>query len=191
MRTGRILPDLVSESVSVFPLPNYEERHNVSYLDFLTMKRFNTEVNIEPCLTPVNYKDTIICYKDSTRKRYKSQTHYEPRPKPKKFSDTLIIYPKAPVKTFVTMIDYHIDECRKWFKTTVEFKARTYTTSKILNEDVDNLEQNEVNAIINDSNNNISGPGASQIFLPRWNKDSDRNQNVRVPITGELIMNGY
>ena len=191
MRTGRILPDLVSESVSVFPLPSYEERHNVSYIDLLTMKRFNNEVNISPCLTPVNYKDTVICYKDSTRKRFKSQTHYEPRPKPRKFSDTVIVYPKRPVKSFVTMIDYHIDECRKWFKTTMEFKARTYTTSKVVQEDIDNVEENDVSDIDNDSNNNVPGPGASQIFLPRWEKEIDSNQNVRVPVTGELIMNGY
>lgn len=190
MRTGRIFPDQVSESVSVFPLPNYEERHNVSYLDLLTMKRFNNGVNISPCLTPVNYQDTIICYKNSTKKRFKSQTHYEPRPKPKKFSDTLIIYPKTPVKTFVTILEYHIDECRKWFKTTMEFKARTYTTSKVVDNGMDNIEEQEMTNANNDSNNNVSGPGASQILLPRWNKDIGE-QDLHIPVTGELIMNGF
>lgn len=196
MRTGRILPDQVSETVSVFPLPNYEERYNVSYVDLLTMKRYNNGVRIAPCLTPVNHRETIICYKDSTRKRYKSHTDYVPRPKPKSFSDTMIVYPKAPVKTFVTMLEYHIDECRKWFKTTVEFKARTYTTNKIVNNDqneTEELEDAEIDenfSAINDTNNNITGPGASQVFIPRWNKDVNTT-DIHIPATGELIMNGF
>ena len=196
MRTGRILPDQVSESVSVFPLPNYEERYNVSYIDLLTMKRFNNGVKMAPCLTPVKHRETIICYKDSTRKRFKSHTEYVPRPKPKSFSDTMIVYPKEPVKTFVTMLEYHIDECRKWFKTTVEFKARTYTTNKIVGNEpneTEDLTGNEVDkngVTVNDSNNNPTGPGASQVFLPRWNRDVN-DIDIHIPVTGQLIINGF
>lgn len=189
MRTSRLLPDQVSESVSVFPLPNYEERHNVSYVDLLTMKRYNNAVRIEPCLTPVHHSETIICYKDSTRKRYKNHTYYEPRPKPKTFSDTMIIYPKTPVKTFVTILEYHIDECRKWFKTTMEFKARTYTTHKIVDKDRNSSEEENV-GVVNDSNNNVTGPGASQVFLPRWNKEV-KSADIHIPVNSELIMNGF
>ena len=196
MRTGRILPDKVSESVSVFPLPNYEERYNVSYIDLLTMKRFNNGVKMAPFLTPVKHRETIICYKDSTRKRFKSHTDYVPRPKPKSFLDTMIVYPKEPVKTFVTMLEYHIDECRKWFKTTVEFKARTYTTTKIVGnepnqtEDLTDNEADENSVTANDSNNNPTGPGASQVFLPRWNRDV-YDIDIHIPVTGELIINGF
>lgn len=100
-----------------------------------------------------------------------------------------MIYPKTPVKSFVTILDYHIDECRKWFKTTMEFKARTYTTCKIRGIERNGIEQEERNNAVNDSNNNVPGPGASQILLPRWNKEND--QDIHIPVTGELIMNGF
>lgn len=195
MRSERVLvPDAVTETVSLSPLSNYEERSAISYVDFVAMKRFNEEVTLKPCLTPVAYCDTVICFIDSKRKRYKSQTLYEPKVKPRRFSDTLIIFPKRPQKSFVTCLNYHIDECRKWFKTTVEFKARTYTTKKIISrDDVD--EENSPRSSdseLNEKLSNSDGPGASQIFLPRWNKDTyDENENIPHLVNGEIVLNGY
>lgn len=189
-----IVPDQVSETVSVCPLTNYEEKRSISYVDFVTMKRYNEEVKMAPCLTPVAYRDTVICFTDSNKKRFKSQTLYEPKVKPRKFSDTLIIFPKRPQRSFVTCLDYHIDECRRWFKTTVEFKARTYTTTKIINEsDVEDISESDSSDDDIEKKMFISdGPGASQIFLPRWNKDSyDENKNIPHLVNGELYLNGF
>lgn len=195
MRSERlIVPDQVSETVSVCPLTNYEEKRSISYVDFVTMKRYNEEVKMAPCLTPVAYRDTVICFTDSNKKRFKSQTLYEPKVKPRKFSDTLIIFPKRPQRSFVTCLDYHIDECRRWFKTTVEFKARTYTTTKIITEsDVEDTSESDSSDDDIDKNVFISdGPGASQIFLPRWNKDSyDENKNIPHLVNGELYLKGF
>lgn len=196
MRSERlIVPDQVTESVSLCPLTNYEERRSASYVDFVTMKRYNEEVRMAPCLTPVAYRDTVVCFPDSHKKRFKSQTLYEPKVKPRKFRDTMFIFPKRPQKSYVTCLDYHIDECRRWFKTTLEFKARTYTTSKIPNEkegaDTSDSETSEDE----DRKENIyvkDGPGASQVFLPRWNKERfDENKNVSRMMNGDLLLNGF
>lgn len=190
-----IIPDQVAETVSVCPVTNYEERRSISYVDFVTMMRYNEEVKMAPCLTPVAYRDTVICFSDSNKKRFKSQTLYEPKVKPRKFSDTLVIFPKRPQKTFVTCLDYHIDECRRWFKTTVEFKARTYTTRRIITDSEEEDISESDNSDDDDENKNFfitDGPGASQIFLPRWNKDSyDENKNIPQLVTGELLLNGF
>lgn len=194
MRSERlIVPDQVSETVSLCPLPNYEERRSASYVDFVTMKRYNEGVRMVPCLTPVAYRDTIVCLPESQRKRYKSQTLYQPKVKPRRFSDTLIIFPKRPEKSYVTCLDYHIDECRRWFKTTLEFKARTYTTSKIINEkDVDTSDDDASEDESKEDLYITDGPGASQIFIPRWNKDRyDENKNVPRIVNGELLLNGF
>ncbi|KAK6184537.1 hypothetical protein SNE40_006990 [Patella caerulea] len=172
-----MVPIQISESVAVVQLPNYEERTVSSSIDISSMRRFNDKVNLGPVLAPVHFADTMICYKDSTRKRYVSKTFYEPRVKPRQFSDTIFIYPKRPEKSYVSFLDYHIDECRKWFKTCVEFKAKTYTTTKL--DILSNKRQDVlVNGLTVDHNaNNVKpGPGASHIFLPRFlPKEDDDN----------------
>lgn len=187
-----MIVDHISETVTVVRLPNFEERYDVSALQYSNMKRYNDKVKFEPCLHPVNFKDTIICYKDSTRKRFVSKTYYEPRVKPKKFAETLMIFPKVPEKTFSTCLDYHIDECRKWFKTSMEFKARSFTTKRILKEDsqtVSKLSDINDNDVINFVDN---GPGASQIFMPRFNKDiyEDEIELDDIPYHPHGIVNG-
>lgn len=202
MRSTKLLtPEQVVEEIGVIPLCNVEERYDVSRVTFKTMRRFNEEVNFSPCLTPVSFRDTVICFKDSTRKRFKSQTHYEPRVKPRKFSDTLIVFPKRPVRSYVTCVDYHIDECRRWFKTTMEFKALTYTTNKIISKDVNanndssitevdvSKEDGSYDTCAHKQQQLPSGPGASQIYLPRWEK---AYEDVETGLTnGERRYNGY
>jgi len=192
-RTKLLVPDQVTETVGVTPVPRYEERCNVSYVDFMAVKRFAEQVNLAHSLTPVNFSDTVVCYKDSTRKRFKSQTFYEPKVKPRKFKDTLVVFPKHPRKSFVTCVDYHIDECRKWFKTTMEFKARTYTTSKIvMRSDDTETEVNDSTEAVKDVHSLPEGPGASQVFLPRWNKEGGNKYN-HAPhlVNGEVLLNGF
>ncbi|KAL4223058.1 hypothetical protein ACF0H5_016534 [Mactra antiquata] len=187
-----LVPSHVTETVSVSSVPNYEERYGKTCVDFITMKRFNEQVNLKPCLTPVTYRDTVICFQDSNKRRFKSQTLYEPKIKPKKFSDTLIVFPKRPQKSYVTCLDYHIDECRRWFKTTMEFQAKVYTTRKIIKDDPDKarLEDSDCD---NKALNESDGHGASQIFLPRWNKDKpfDENKNIPNIVNGDILVNGF
>lgn len=196
MREWRALePDQVSETVSVSTVPRYEERKSISYVNFIAMRRFNEGVNLEPCLTPVAYRDTVICYINSSKKRYKSQTLYEPKVKPRKFSDTLIVFPKRPLKSYVTCLDYHIDECRRWFKTTMEFKAKTYTTCKIIKdsdgESVDSRSDTDSEADSMEAFPDPDGPGVSQVFIPRWNKDGLENGQIPHLVNGEVILNGF
>lgn len=185
-----MIVDHISETVTVVRLPNFEERFDVSALQYIDMKRYNDKVKFEPCMHPVHHKDTIICYKDSTRKRFVSKTYYEPRVKPKKFAETLMIFPKVPEKTFSTCLDYHIDECRKWFKTSMEFKARSFTTKRILKEDsqtVSKLSDINDNDVIKFVDN---GPGASQIFMPRFNKDIYEDESDDIPYHPHNMVNG-
>lgn len=195
------MPESVSETVSVSSQACYAERSDISYVDFVTMKRFNEEVKFAPCLTPVAYQDAVICYKNPSKKRFKSQVIYEHRIKPRTFSDTLTVFPKRPVKRFVTLVDYHIDECRRWFKTTMEFKARTYTTRKIFRDsdgDTDDLEidtdSDSDGDMVAKSTQSNSGPSASQIYLPRWEKQRElelESNNVHHFMNGDIIINGY
>ncbi|KAK3591491.1 hypothetical protein CHS0354_031599 [Potamilus streckersoni] len=194
-----MLPVKVYETVALLPVPNYEEKYSVSFLDFSSMKRFNDKVIFEPCLVPVKYRDTIVCYKDSTRKRYVSHTLYEPKVKPKHFLDTIVILPKRPIKTFLSCVDYHVDECRKWFKTSLEFRAKTYTTHKIQEKD-----ETELNGVVwtdgltnSDSDESClhknieNGPGASQVFLPRFNKGRNISDPVPTIHLNGMIHNGF
>lgn len=173
-------PDIVSETVTVVPLPNFVEKYDISVLDFMAVKRFQDKIKCDPCLKPVHFRDTIYCFqKRGTKKRYVSQTYFEPRVKPKSFSETIVIYPKRPEKTFVSCIDYHIDECRKWFRTTMEFTAKTITTRKIKsNYDLSKQLNGDINHNIN-FNPNSDGPGASQILLPRFGLgNEERNKGI-------------
>ena len=194
-RTKLLIPDKVEESVTVTPLPSYEEQSSVSYVDFIEMKRFAEQVGLTPCLTPVAFRDTIVCFENSPQKRYKSETHYVPKVRPKKYADTLIIFPKRPQKSFVTLLDYHIDECRRWFKTTMEFKARTYTTQKIIPNKVDPDKETTENGVDDGFKVRVNdGPGASQIFLPRWNKDRVDMEEMKIGqhlMNGEVLVNGF
>lgn len=188
----QLVPDQVSETIAVSPLPRYVDRSDIACVNFVAMKRYNEEVRFRPCLTPVAYRDTVICYINSSKKRFKSQTLYEPRVKPRTFSDTLIVFPKRPVKSFVTCLDYHIDECRRWFKTTMDFKARTFTTKKIIREDENANELNDSDLEGSEVNDRPPSPGASQIFLPRWNKDRPVEDNNTPPlVNGEIVFNGF
>lgn len=188
-------PDQVTETVSVSSVPRYEERRDISYVDFVAMRRYNEQVNLEPCLTPVAYRDTVYCYLNSTKKRFKSTTLYEPKVRPRKFSDTLIVFPKRPLKSYVTCLDYHIDECRKWFKTTMEFKARTYTTKKTIRdgdgESIDSKSDTDSELDNMAEFPQSDGPGVSQVFLPRWNKDGLENGHIPHLVNGEVILNGF
>ncbi|XP_041349954.1 refilin-A-like [Gigantopelta aegis] len=186
---SKMIPEQITESVAVAQLPNYQEKYVASVVDFISMRRFSEGVSFEPVMAPVLYADTFICYKDSTRKRYVSTTFYEPRVKPRKFSDTAIVFPKRPEKTFVSFLNYHIDECRRWFKTCLEFKARTYTTSRTdVGDDV--ADKSQTNGLTDDDE-----AGVSQVFLPRFNTDDrfiaglHKHPNCDINMNGPL-MNG-
>ena len=185
-------PDNVTETVSVTNVPNYEERRSVSYINFVSMRRFNEQVNLEPILTPVGYRDTVYCYINSSKRRFKSTTLYQPKVRPRKFSDTLIVFPKRPLKSYVTCLDYHIDECRRWFKTEMEFKAKTYTTSKIIkNSDGESVDRRNGTDSEYDELGSPDGYGVSQVFIPRWNKDGQEIGQIPHLVNGELILNGF
>jgi hypothetical protein len=186
-----MIPESVSESVTNVPVPNYREDSDISVLLFRAMKRFHEEVDFKPVLKPVHHKDTIVCFKDCTKKRFVSKTYYEPRVKPKVFSESMVIYPKRPERTFVTLLDYHIDECRKWFKTTLEFKARTYTSSKIMKDsgygsDLDSSSEEEEM----EEKQIDTGPGASQVYIPRFEKQQVQCEDFKA-IEEQILVNGF
>lgn len=181
----RLIPDSVSESVTVVPLPNYVEKYDISALDFMAVKRYQEKVNCDPYLKPVKFSDTIYCFQNrNTNKRFVSKTYFEPRVKPRKFSETIVVFPKHPEKTYVACLDFHIDECRKWFRTSMEFTAKTITTRKIKSEY--NVPEKQTNGDINhniDFNAFGNEPGASQILLPRFGQGLESNDK-------EIVMNG-
>lgn len=186
--------------VCVVPVPNYQQKHVGTCLDFSTMKRYKEEIHFRCVLRPVIFQDSVICYKNCSKTRYRSLARFEARPKPKIFHESIVIYPKMSEMTFVSTVEYHIDKCRKWFKTTMEFKAKTYTTTKIQN-NINNLNYSKMNGCsppppppFVDSDNNTwtnnledscnlsfspdekkalvsNGPGASLIYLPRFEKE--------------------
>lgn len=175
--------DHVEETLAVVKLPNFEEKYDVSAVTYEDMKRYHGEVHMKPVLQPVHHKDTIIVFSNCTKKRFVSHTYYEPKVKPRHFSETVVIYPKRPCKVFASCINYHIDECRKWYRTSMEFTAKTFTTKRIQKR----KESKTENKCISDPD----GPGASTILLPRYNRDKveefgDVNQNVNL-VNGELI----
>ena len=178
-----MVPEQITESVAVVQLPNYQEKYVGSVLDFISMRRFNEGVTFEPVMAPIRYADTFICYKDSTRKRYVSTTFYQPQMKPRSFKDTTVVFPKRPEKTFVSFLNYHIDECRRWFKTCLEFKAKTYTTSRTdVGSDADKL---RTNGLADDGD-----AGVSQVFLPRFNTDDRFSAGVNKHPRCDINMNG-
>ena len=182
-----MVPETVTETVTFSKLPNFEEKFDISVVDFVAMKRFHDQVDFEPVLRPVHYKDTIVCYKNCTKKRFVSRTFYEPKIKPKVFMETLVIYPKTPERTFVAILDYHIDECRRWFKTSLEFKAKTYTTSKIMKDSA--YESDLDSSSDDDSVPEVTGPGASQVYLPRFEKRETGSVDFS-SIEEQMMVNG-
>lgn len=171
--TKSMIPVAVTESVAVVTVPRYVEQSVESAVDIRDMRRHKSTVNFEPALAPVRFADTLIIYgKDTTRKRYISRTFYEPRVKPRKFGETDFVFPKDSTQRFAALLDYHIDECRKWFKTCMELKAKTFTnvyvprsstssstsvTSPGFRRDVTRTGPDDVG---------FDGPGASQVFIP-------------------------
>ncbi|XP_060081126.1 refilin-B-like [Ylistrum balloti] len=187
----RLTPDHVEETLAVVKLPNFEEKYDISAVNYDSMKRYHGEVRMEPTLQPVHHKDTIILFSNCTKKRFVSHTYYEPKVKPRFFSETLVIYPKRPCKVFASCVDYHIDECRKWYRTSMEFTARTFTTKRIQKRKLDR--QSSPNPV-NTSSYDNDGPGASQIFLPRFNRDKmedDEDVIQDVNLVNGDITNSY
>lgn len=192
-----MIPVSVSETVTHVPVPNYREDSDISVLFFTAMKRFHEEVDFKPVLRAVHHKDTIVCYIDCTKKRYVSRTYYEPKIKPKIFSESMVIYPKRPERTFVTLLDYHIEECRKWFKTTLEFKARTYTSSKIMK---DSGYGSDLESSGEEDEMGVGGrqtdtqkepePAATSVFIPRFEKQRSQNEDF-MEIEKEILVSGY
>ncbi|XP_013381037.1 uncharacterized protein LOC106152093 [Lingula anatina] len=110
-----------SESVSVGSLPAYDEFSVTAQCDINVKKRFNNGVKLNgPSWCPVNYRDKVTCYIDSTRRRYRSDVFYEARIKPKSFSDTVYVFPKNPEMSYITTFTQHPDSTRRWYKTSVD-----------------------------------------------------------------------
>ena len=181
-----------------------------SAVHFKDMRRHKSSVSFHPVLAPVRFADTLIVYgKNSTRKRYVSRTFYEPRVKPRRFAETDFVFPKGKTERFASFLDYHIDECRKWFKTCVELKARTFTavhtfpdssssrsasstsvTSPGSRRDVARVDGDDVGGF------GFDGPGASQVFIPPYKvrgKDGAGEREFRVALSKDKVdinMNG-
>nr|KAG5713154.1 hypothetical protein BaRGS_007681 [Batillaria attramentaria] len=165
-----MIPVEVSESVAIVKVPRYAEHSVESRLEYSDMRRHKHEVKFEPTLAPVRFADTMIVYgKNNTRKRYVSRTFYEPRVKPKRFADTDFVFPKDKQQRFASFVDYHIDECRKWFKTCLELKAKTFTTVHSVPGHETTTRSVTSSGDVNGVRRDVTlaeGPGASQVFIP-------------------------
>uniref|UniRef100_A0A0B6ZR21 Uncharacterized protein n=1 Tax=Arion vulgaris TaxID=1028688 RepID=A0A0B6ZR21_9EUPU len=124
--------DKVTETVAVVSRPSYQQQSVYSRFEFSDHRRHKEEINFRPVLHPIWYADTAYVYINNTRKRFVSKTFYEPRVRPQSFSDTTYNNPKSGELHYVTYLDYHVDENRKWFKTCVEIKAKKFTSAQIL-----------------------------------------------------------
>ncbi|XP_076452820.1 uncharacterized protein LOC143288331 [Babylonia areolata] len=168
-----MIPVAVSESVAVVTVPRYADRSVESSVHFRDMRRHKSTVTFEPGLTPVRFADTMIVYgRNSTKKRYVSRTFYEPRVKPRRFGETDFVFTKDTSQRFSSFLDYHIDECRKWFKTCLEFKAKTFTVhampSSFSSSSSSSLTSPALLRRHGLDDVGFDGPGASQVFIPPY-----------------------
>lgn len=103
-----------------------------------------------------------------------------------------MVYPKRPFKVYVSCMDYHIEECRKWFRTSMEFTARTFTTNRIQKRKEKQTPKNVTNG--NVCFHDPDGPGASQIYLPRYNRakiEDNYNEVIQnINMVNGGLMNG-
>ena len=129
----RMVPVEYSECVSVAQLPAHQDHYFVTYADFELRKRNKESVELGTTLYPVGYRDSVVCYIDSTRKRYISRVNYETRVRPRRFSETCYMWPKQLTRTYVSFMDHHVDQTRRWYKSTMELKAKTYSSTKVHN----------------------------------------------------------
>ena len=196
-----MIPVGVSESVAVIPVPSYIERSVESSVHFKDMRRHKSSVTFEPTLAPIRFADTMVVYgKNSTKKRFISRTFYEPRVKPRKFAETDFLLPKDTTQRFASFLDYHIDECRRWFKTCVELKARTFTTVHTIPDSSSAASSRRTcrqDVTVNGTANGpgYDGPGASQVFIPPYKVGGKElgEMRFRVPLSKENVdinMNG-
>ncbi|KAL8576886.1 hypothetical protein ACOMHN_064538 [Nucella lapillus] len=115
----------VSESVTAVKLAKYEERGVESSLHIRDTRRFRNVVIVGVVLTAVDFADTVIIYgKTSARKRHVSTTIFQPKRRHVRFVDTLFVFPQTTTRYFVSSLTYHIDRCRKWFKTRVGMSGK-------------------------------------------------------------------
>ncbi|KAL8566423.1 hypothetical protein ACOMHN_012001 [Nucella lapillus] len=169
-----MIPVSVTESVAVVKVPRYAERSVESAVFFRDMRRHKSTVNFEPALAPVRFADTLIIYgRDTTRKHYVSRTFYEPQVKPRKFAETDFVFPKDSTQRFASFLDYHIDECRKWFKTCMELKAKTFTTVHVPRTSTSSSTSSSTSVTSPGFQRDVTardvgfdGPGASEVFIP-------------------------
>lgn len=166
-----MIPVHVTESVTVVKVPSIAQRTVESCLRFSDMRRHKEMVRFEPRLAAVRHADTLIVYgHNSTRKRYVSRTFYEPRVRASSWAETDFVRPKTTQRRFQSFLDYHIDDCRKWFKTCVELKARTFSTIYAGHGDASiagtTTTTTSTMAPSGGYGGVHDGPGASQVYIP-------------------------
>lgn len=126
-----MIPNRIRTSVCVSPAPSSLLKRDEVCMDLTTAKRYKEGLEFGAKFVPVLYRGSMICYNGCGRRRYLSSVRCEPRVTPTSYHESIVVYPESRSTTFISSVDYRIDACRRWFKTTVEFKAKTYTTTKI------------------------------------------------------------
>ncbi|GFR97184.1 family with sequence similarity 101, member A [Elysia marginata] len=176
--------DRAAETVAVVERPGYQQATVTSQLVYSDDRRYKEQVDFRPVLHPVKYSDTAFLWINSSRRRYVSRTFCEPRVRPRAYSDTTFVRPKTAEQRFVSTLDIRSDTKRKWFKTSVEIKPRTFTSSKV----------------IRSPNNNYIGTDTSSattaINVPNGTGNNERDyQNNDIPLierlTDDREPNGY
>ncbi|KAH9525538.1 Mediator of RNA polymerase II transcription subunit 24 [Bulinus truncatus] len=130
-RHKRLLTDTDMDDVSDY-FPSSEMNIVLFICIFQNIRRHKEEVNFRPVLHPIRYSDTAYVYLNSTKKRFVSRTFYEARIRPRSFSATTFTFPKTADHCYVSYLDIHNHEDRKWFKTSIEVKARKFTAEHVL-----------------------------------------------------------
>ncbi|RUS90163.1 hypothetical protein EGW08_002042 [Elysia chlorotica] len=161
--------DKAAETVAVVERPGYEQATVTSQLVYSDNRRHKEQVDFRPVMHPVKYSDTAYLWLNSTRRRFVSRTFYEPRVRPRAFSETTFVRPKTAEQRFVSCLDIRGDTKRKWFKTSVEIKPRTFTSSKVIRSANNNY-------IGNESPTTILPPSATTTTpIPNGTYDQERD----------------
>jgi len=79
--------------------------------------------------------------------------------KPVNYRETCYVLPKTAVHTFVSFLDYNVDGQQKWFKTSVEMRPRSFSSS--LTHRVSGYSESEA----------VTSDGESDVFSPAPDSD--------------------
>ena len=156
MASVRLVPVSYSEKVYIDHLPARTDRYVESNMEYASKRRHKHQLDMGVKLTPVSYRDSIICYKNYTGKRFVSRVEMEPRLQPKMFSETMYVFPKTAESRYIATLEHRSDRESRWYTSTLELKPKTFTSSVVQNFGYDEIHNSgcEVKNLNDDNNKN-------------------------------------